>query len=448
MLTEKIKNGIKRNRRAKSLALQIKTLIPPKFIYSEKYFYILNLCNSYKKNKQSVLPVLKKQLAFLLKDCLANVPYYKEITKIRTEEINEENSYDILVSFPYLDKKTVMDNKESFLNKRFDRRKLFYGTSGGSTGQGIGVWRTKEETDTERAFFDFEWGKLGFNFLKSRTVRFGTEARKKENEYPVELAGNRLLISPYHLTDRWIEIIYSEIVAFKPDFIHTYPSCMEYVARYIKKSGKPKLKIKGLLLASEIFLPEQLKLFQETIEGSIISNYGLAERTNLAFSHIEESDFFYRLVDVYSFSENRKDEWGNFEIVGTSYWHSAMPLIRYRTQDFGKIEEGNIIRRLDGRNQEFLISKTGSKIPGFSIKIDEFTWDFIDTYQVVQTKMGAIILRVVPRKKLNEDIKKLILKKQKERWGDFFDITLEIAENIPRTVSGKRRLIINNIQKK
>jgi len=151
--------------------------------------------------------------------------------------------------------------------------------------------------------------------------------------------GNRLLISPYHSNDDWIEEIFDAIVRFNPDAIHSYPSCMEYPARYMSHASRPQIKCQGVLLASEACSVQQCELFSKYFTGHISVNYGLSERTNLAIAHFtsDVDDLAFKLDDVYGVSENRQDDEGYSEIVGTSYWNRTMPLIRYCTQDYGVI---------------------------------------------------------------------------------------------------------------
>ena len=68
----------------------------------------------------------------------------------------------------------------------------------------------------------------------------------------------------------------------------------------------------------------------------------------------EEKTISYQLDNLYAYNENLEDEFGNNEIIGTSYWNEAMPFIRYKTQDFGKIDSNGFIKSLDGRGQTFL----------------------------------------------------------------------------------------------
>lgn len=441
------KNNIKNNKLLYNEFSRLKALFPKRLYYPSCYFLVfqLNSLNETEEGKIKVDAVLRSRLADLLRDALQNVPYYRDTVKLNWRNIVAENVWEALMQFPYLEKKTVMQCRESFVNERFDISKMSYVTSGGSTGEGIGLWRDKRERPIETAFFAYEWGKLGLDWRKSRIVRIATEARKSENEDPFTYLGNRLLVSPYHLNEKWLNLIYRRIRDFHVEFFHTYPSCLEALARFMEASQTPKMKVKGLLLASEMFTLQQRELFKRTFDAPISTNYGLSERTNLAFSQDSESEVKYKLVDTYGFSENLCDQYGNYEIVGTSYWIKGMPFIRYRTQDFGRIKENGIIEKLDGRNQEYLLDRNGGRIPGFSIKIDEFTWNYVSVYQVVQREVGRLIIRIVPKASFNLEVKERLLAKQRERWGGYFDMDIETVSEIPRTRAGKFRLVVNEI---
>jgi phenylacetate-CoA ligase len=441
---DKMYDTLKKSIFVKKIHYSTKPHFPKRIVYHKDYFLLKDLLC---KRDNQVLDecYLRKQLAFILRESLLNVPYYREKIKIRPRSINSENVYDALKEFPFLDKKSIMDNKEAFINEKVDKSRLHYGTSGGSTGQGIGVWRTKREGHIEQAFFDYEWGKLGYQPGKSKVVRFATAARRKKDEIPWQRIANHLYISPYHLTKKWLPQIYQKILDFQPDFFHTYPSCLEGVARYMRDNQLPPIICKGLLLASEVFTEDQCHLFLKMFNAPMLPHYGLSECSNLAFGYYDKKKdrVIYKINDVYGVAENRKSDIG-YEIIGTSYWNIAMPLIRYRTQDYGQIVNG-VIERLDGRSNDFLVAKDGSKIPGFTIKIDEFTWDYVNIYQVVQNKKGCIELHIVPKRALAVNEKNMILEKQIDRWGGFFDIELVEKYVIPRTKVGKMRLIINNL---
>jgi phenylacetate-CoA ligase len=388
--------------------------------------------------------LIRKRLAGLLKNTLLYVPFYIDTVKIKPDQINTGNVFDILKSFPYLEKKTIMGNQKDFINRRYNKKNLFYFTSAGSTGEGIGVWRTKQEIEAKQAFLDHELSKFGSKISGSKMAICSSSARKKASEPPCERRGRLLMVSPYHFNKQYIESVYVELKKFQPDYIYIYPSCMAELAEFIIEMGKPVFECKGIIFMAEALMPCQYQFLRKAFKSPMRIFYSLTEGTNIAYSGEGQDIFKYTLNPLYSFSENRIDDKGFFEIVGTSYWNLAMPLIRYCTQDYGLIEK-DVINCLDGRKQDLLYAKNGGVITGVSVKIDEFTWDYVYDYQIIQEIKGEIIIKVVPRHNFNTSVKNRILEKQKERWGYFFDIKLEVVDTIPRTNAGKRRLIVGLI---
>ena len=75
--------------------------------------------------------------------------------------------------------KIVIDNNETFISDLYNKNKLTYKTNGGSTGQFVGTWSSKEENQIEKAFFDYKWSKIGYKPY-SKIVRMSYEGIKKE----------------------------------------------------------------------------------------------------------------------------------------------------------------------------------------------------------------------------------------------------------------------------
>jgi phenylacetate-CoA ligase len=121
-----------------------------------------------------------------------------------------------------------------------------------------------------------------------------------------------------------------------------------------------------------------------------------------------------------------------------------MPLIRYRTQDYCEIREG-IVCDLEGREQEFLTTRSGAKLPGISIMIDQFTWDYVEVLQVVQNEPGKVEFHVKPLPQYEESVGQRILASQQAKWGEFFDLSLVVTDRIERTPSGKIRNFVVNV---
>jgi phenylacetate-CoA ligase len=422
--------------------------VPPRVLYHPAYFDVLSLLEKCGNDSDFLERAIATRLRFILSEAITQVPFYRESIKLTVEEIKRsEKPVELLQLFPFLEKETVMDQQDRFLSDRYRRKRIYYVTSGGSSGQGIGLWRNKRVADIEKAFFTWERERFGFSLERSSYLRIGADARRKAGESPVWRRGNQLMLSPYHVNEQWRKEILLHLNKYKPEFINAYPSSLYELTQLIE-SDQLDFRPRAIFLASEPVLDYQLAKIYDTFSAPISINYGLTERTNLAFAEYREGvKHSYRMNPFYGYSENRSVD-NQFEIVGTSLWNDVMPLIRYCTADFGLLGENGEVDEIDGRAQEFLLDKSGSRIPGLSIIIDEPTWDFVKYYQVTQSQVGVIKILLVPKRgSLSEKQRKYVLSSQQKRWGKFFDVTVQEVDNIPLTPGGKRRLVVSDIKK-
>jgi phenylacetate-CoA ligase len=414
--------------------------LPAWVLYHPDYFRLHALLA---QDGAVVAAYAKLRLRQVLVHALEHVPHYRATVKLSTAEARHEPLLEVLTHFPYLTKDEVMAQQRAFLDSRLDPSKLMYATSGGSSGQGIGMWRSKRLADIEKAFFAHEWGKFGFSYDKARTLRIGADARRRAHERPTRVVGNRLMLSPYHVREQHKAAIFEALTRFRPNYVHAYPSSAAALAELFHPN-ELDLQIKAVLLASEPATAGQLGAIRRLFRCPVSLNYGLSERTNLAFANCDDAGTsHFAFQPLYGWSENRIDD-EHAEIVGTSLWNDVMPLIRYRTGDYGVIDAHGHCHGIDGRGQDFLIDRTGNRIPGLAIVIDEATWDFVRLYQVRQRRAGEITLAVVPRDgRLSAKQRAFLLEAQQRRWGGFFDISLTEESDIPLGANGKRKLVIS-----
>jgi phenylacetate-CoA ligase len=378
--------------------------VPARYLYHSDYFRIRKLLGA---DKEVIAGEIERNLRQVLKLAVGFVPFYKRAVRLSAAELSHEPAMQLLQRFPYINKAQVMDCQRDFLDERLDPRSLHYVTSEGSSGEGIGVWRTKRLADIEKAFYAHVWGRLGFSFERARYLRMGADAANAAHEAPVNIIGNRILLSPRHVTESNKAAILSALNEFRPQFVHAYPSAAAGLSELIS-AGELNFQLEGVLLASEPATPRQLVSVERLFRCPISISYGLTERTNLAFADCRRAQIGeYRFEPLYGITENRWDK-GHAEIVGTSCWNDVMPLIRYRTDDFGVIDGSGTCAAIDGRGNEFLVDRSGNPVPGLLITIDAATWEDVRLCQVCQSKPGAITLLVVARRGVLQQERKKI----------------------------------------
>jgi len=143
------------------------------------------------------------------------------------------------------------------------------------------------------------------------------------------------------------------------------------------------------------------------------------------------------------------------EITGTGYLNPIMPLIRYRTADYGAWDVRGPcagcarahyrLARIDGRIQEYLLLEDGTRFPLTNVNAlhGEF-FSLIYRFQFVQDEPGQAVLRFVPAVKMTPER----LAEIREAFAYMKDMGLSLeyepVEDIPLTGRGKQRLVVSS----
>jgi phenylacetate-CoA ligase len=138
------------------------------------------------------------------------------------------------------------------------------------------------------------------------------------------------------------------------------------------------------------------------------------------------------------------------EIVGTGFHTYIFPFIRYRTGDLGVYTTKKcicgrnypLIERIEGRAQEFIVSKSKQLIPltgvfGLVAKCSQN----VNDVQLFQDTEGEILINIVKRKGYTIKDANNIKKNFQKRFGDEFNIKIDSLDTIPLTRTGKYQFL-------
>jgi phenylacetate-CoA ligase len=420
-------------------------LLPERLILHSDYFLVRKLAELADADESALWrQAIAGRLRKVLLEAVEHTPYYQG-GRVTPACCRNEDPFAALAEFPFITKTEVMADPGAFLSRRAPRFMRYRMNASGSSGQRMTMWRTKRLADIERAFLDHHWSRWGWRADASRILRMADEGHRPADDYPAWRSANRLMASPFHLTDRWLPAIYDEAVRFAPEFVHAFSSCAVELARFINRSGRPPLRVKALMLTSEPLRERDLPELHAAFAAPIAITYGLTERTNFAVAVVMpgETRLVYRLSPVYGLQENYAHTDGQQEIVGTSYWNTVMPLIRYRTGDYGQLADG-VIKRLDGRDYEFLLTKDGGRMSGASIDFGPGVWDAVSHLQFRQTRQGEAVVRVVPAESCTQSDIERIGAMLSQQCAGFIDLSIEVMSQIPKSPSGKTRMFVRD----
>lgn len=369
---------------------------------------------------------------------------YKDYYTIK--DLNE------LKDFPILEKKDFVDKLEDFtLNKE----ELI--STGGSTGIPFNFYRTKEAFKKELASKAFQYKRIGWREGDKQIVFRGLPILNKERiEYVEDL--EELRCSSYYLTEEQINFYIEKAFSYKPDFLKCYPSSGYLLAKYLENAQKKFPKIKGILCASENLYDFQKDLFKKVFNIKVFSHYGHYELCVIA-SYCEFNEN-YHVLPQYGYAELLNDKMEKVEkegevgeIVGTSFINDGTIFIRYKTDDFATFKSFGcnecgrnyqIWSKINGRRQDFILTKTGRLISAAAINMHDDTFSEIRQFQFLQEEKGKAIFLFIPKKDVIN--KNKILNSLKNKFENDLDICFKEVKNIEPTKRGKLLFVKQKLQ--
>jgi phenylacetate-CoA ligase len=139
------------------------------------------------------------------------------------------------------------------------------------------------------------------------------------------------------------------------------------------------------------------------------------------------------------------------EIIGTGFYNYAMPFIRYKTSDIAvwtneKCDCGreySLLKRIEGRLQDFVVSQKGHLIPMTTIP-----YSFVNNvkqFQFYQDTPGEVTLRVVRMSTYTKKDSEYILGILSEEMGESIEFCIEFVDNIERTKGEKYMYLIQKL---
>ena len=403
-----------------------------------------------------------QQLSKLLNHAYQNVPYYTKVFNERGLKPKDIQNLEDLKKLPYLTRDIIQKNLKNLVAQNYSKSKLQYITTGGSTGIPLGFYIHRDITEAkEWAFMFTQWKRVGFKIGDRSVVLRGSvvkaASRGKFGEYdPIQ---KNLMLSSYHMTDENLPIYIAKIREFKPDFIQAYPSAITILARFMKANEvKPFNDIKAILCGSENLYDWQRNLIEEVFCCRVYSWYGHAERSVLAgecekshYYHISPEYGIVEMIDNNGTLLVNQNELG--EIIATGFNNFAMPFIRYRTMDLAipsnsKCECGRnyrLLKNIEGRLQELIITKTGRLISMTAINMHSDVFDNVQQFQFYQDKKGEVIFNIVRKTTYSDRDTEYIRRELYKKLGDDVNLMIRFVDHIPLTQSGKYRFLIQKL---
>ncbi|HET9532092.1 MAG TPA: phenylacetate--CoA ligase family protein [Blastocatellia bacterium] len=442
----------------KALLKPVYYRLPAKICFGPYYSPTLELLKeSGRWDEDRLADYQVKRLRLLLVHAGRNVPYYRALFKKVGLDPERVRCVSDLSALPLLDKETVRENLKDLLAENIKPRDRFYFTTGGTLGKPLGFYNLRHSGGREKAFMFAQWARVGFSPDKLRAMLRGWVVGNRRH-WAYDVSERAYVFSNFHMTADNVAVYCRVMRDKRLPFLHSYPSAVIDFARHLKDLGIEPPRFDAILASSENLYPGQREFIESFYGARLFSWYGHSEDLILA-GECEVSNHYHVFAE-YGVAEvikedgspaTEEDEMG--ELVGTTLDNYAMPLIRYRTDDWAVIgppscgcgRNYKLLKETLGRWQEMLVGKLDNLISATALNIHTHAFDQTQQIQFYQREKGKVELRIKRRPGYTERDSRRILHALNEKMGDTMDITLSFTDDIPLSPRGKFRMVVQEL---
>lgn len=259
---------------------------------------------------------------------------------------------------------------------------------------------------------------------------------------------NRYDMDAFALCPETFKNYYEDLILIKPKFIRGYKSALLQLAELIEenKLSTDRIKLKLAIVTSEVLYEKEREYIERILKCPVANEYGASDAGQIGFECPQGSMHIFEEAEyVHVNSEN--------ELIVTELYNDLMPFINYKNNDRIILSENQcscgrtlrIIKRVEGRNEDFVIKQSGERItPMLFIYIiceldDIGLGNSIAKWKIIQNKNQFKVV-LVPKPGYNAKVGEYIRKRMREEIGEDISVELCLVESIPRDKSGKSRL--------
>ena len=410
--------------------------------------------------RQKHLDYQWERLRTLLSYSYENCSYYKDIFDERGLNPESFKGFDDLSRLPILTRDIIFDQGERLISGSIPAEDIMKFPTGGTTGQQAVMYRDQNSFNEKLAM---EWRHEGWMGRKpcDKTAYFwpahidfveheSFKARIK-NRYILR----QLVLNAGTFREDIARGFYDDLLRFNPRYLKVFPASLYIFAEYIESNSLPPLRLRGIMSSGEPLYDFQRTKFESLFGCPVYDMYGSRETGNTASEcsahegmHLAEETGYVEFL-----ADGKQVEYGQEgEIIITDLTNYAMPLIRYRINDYG-IPMGKtcscgrtlpLMSTVVGRLQDDIWSPDGTRhsgnVLGFHLTVGE-EGIVIGQTQFVQKSLTDFHVRITDRPEPTPEMFEYLTRRMKDILGDGINVTFEVVDNIPREKSGKIRYV-------
>ncbi|MDM8519984.1 hypothetical protein QUF64_08055 [Anaerolineales bacterium HSG6] len=414
------------------------------------------------RSRKEVELLQQQHLQRLLDYVNIHVPYYRDLfKKIGFHPQDYAKNPDNFQKIPLLTKQTIRQNRSLLLTSEAARLKtLSEKVTGGTTGEPTIFLQDKMYRDYNNAldYYMASWsgwqlGQPQFWILARMPVHTGLDNKLYQTK---NWLARRFESDAFLMTDESINRFVAQMEAHPGGFMQCYVSVGYKIAQFLEKS-RYKSNLRAVYLTSEPLFDYQRKFMEQVYACPIFEWYGSNETGDVACECPEHNGLHVitrnSLVEVLKDGQPVPDgEEG--DLVITCLTNFAMPLIRYKIEDLGTKSTKEcpcgrglpLLEVIGGRKVDLFKTRAGHTVYGMFANGVVTELGTVKQFQVIQKTLDLVIFKIISDTPLSEQKLKTVETFTKDALGDNVTVQFEFVDELPKTISGKHRHLISEVE--
>ena len=409
-----------------------------------------------------------ERLQRLIHYAYANVPYYRNLMDAGGISPGRIRSGSDLSLLPVLTKADVREHMSELLADGFPRSELVEGRTGGSTGEPLVFYSSRESRwsyGLARTLRALEWAGIypGDRIVNVMRRRYSDSLWSAQFRRVVRLLSRESFEDCAGFSDSTLPLVVRRIARLRPRLLTGYPSALCIIAEFIRDSRIYCPEVNTVVVGGEALYEEQRSLLRDVFDSEPFSQYSSYENFDIAMEcgahaglHVAAEDLIVEVVDDAGrpLAPGRQGR-----VVVTNLHEYGMPLIRYDTDDESSLVEGvcecgRSLPRLSpifGKAGHTIYTPSGKRLSPRSFVARGLVSLGIRRFQLVQDKLDHVTVRVVPSASLSSsgelELAAAISTHYGGTLGHDVEIQVDIVDRIEPTPAGKHLFVISNVKR-
>jgi len=431
--------------------------------YFRVFTYLHNMLKSSYWNYEKLINLQNKKLRYVVKYAYDNVFYYHNLFKMMNISPDQIKTKKDLNKIPITKKDDIRKNYENFISNGYKKNYLKTISTSGSTGKPLFLKISQTEDE----------------FRKAKHLRANISIGQKPKDKWV------VITSPHHFgsstkIQRFFNIyvpvpisVFNDIETqrmmiekLNPNILDGYSSSLYLIAKEFEKEKINSIRLKFLIGGAELINYDSRKYIENIFSAPFYDHYSCIEFGKVAWQCNEKDQYHIDseslILEFLKDNEEVADgETG--EIICTSLFNFAMPLIRYAIGDLGIKSKDTcncgrnlpLMKLIEGRTDSLLVLPNGRWISprAFTVAISTFEfYPYFDQFRIIQTKINQFnILLKMKNNSYNENnlTQKLVNYLINTLSLNSYDVSINVkfVDEIPLDKTGKLMMVISELGK-